>query len=280
MNSSDFKKNDIKFHVLSLIDAQNSIFKDKKVLDFPAGNGFTSQKLKNIDAEVHAFDVFPDYCKIEGLTCKYSNINENIAAENDFFDHVICQEGIEHFQDQFKAMQEFNRVLKTNGTIFITTPNTSSLRSRLSVFLTESEHFKKISPVNELDSIWKSDSSKNEIYFGHVFLISASKLRLLAKISGFELIKEHKTESNLTSYLLLPLFYPFILLSSFILLQKKLRKNKGNVEKSNLYREIFKLTTSVKTLTQGHLFYEFKKTKSLNEIYSQFNDVHQEFGRT
>lgn len=278
MNSSDFKKTDIKFHVISFIKKNKDFFLNKKILDFPAGNGITSEFLHEIGADVHAHDVFPEYFKIKNLTCTYSNINDQISSEDSSFDCIICQEGIEHFQDQVKSFQEFNRLLKKDGRLFITTPNTSNLRSRLSVLLTESEHFKKIMSVNEMDTIWKSQAQQNEIYFGHVFLISASKLRMLAKISGFELINQHKTESNLTSILLFPLFFPFIFIASYLLFLRN--KSNYNPGKNKVYKNLFKLTTSFKTLTQGHLFYEFKKVSSLIDSIENLNNVHKEFGKT
>jgi SAM-dependent methyltransferase len=280
MSPNDFKKSDIKFHVLNYIEKNKTYFNQKKVLDFPAGNGFTSKFLKEKNAVPLAFDVFPEYFKFKDINCIYSDINKKIELENNSVDCVICQEGIEHFQNQMNALNEFNRVLKTKGKLIITTPNQSNLRSRLSFLLTESEHFKKIMPVNEFDSIWKSNSEKNEIYFGHVFLISATKLRLISILAGFELKKIHKTELKSTSILLFPLLYPFIFISSSILYFKNWIKNKKNQDKIKVYKSLYKMMINPKILTCGHLFFELEKVNELDKILNTTHDVHSEFGIT
>jgi ubiquinone/menaquinone biosynthesis C-methylase UbiE len=280
MSPNDFKKGDIKYHVLKYIEDNKSYFNKKKVLDFPAGNGFTSQFLKQNQAEPFAFDVFPEYFKIEEIKCYYSDIQKRIELDENAVDCIICQEGIEHFQDQAKTINEFNRVLKTNGKLIITTPNQSNLRSRLSFLFTESEHFKKIMPVNEYDSIWKSDSVKSEIYFGHVFLITASKLRLLSKLAGFELKKIHKTELNSTSIILFPIIYPFVFVSSTLLYFKNKRKNKTQSDKIKVFKELYKMMINPRILTYGHLFFELEKTENLDDVLKKASNVHQEFGQT
>lgn len=139
---------------------------------------------------------------------------------------MICQEGLEHFTDQYEALKEFNRVLKDNGTLLITTPNYSNIQARLSYFLSESERFNSKMPPNELDSIWMSKQEiTDEIYFGHIFLIGIQKLRVLGKLSGFRIKKYHFTRARTTSLLFFPLRYPFIFISNWISYRKNLKKN-------------------------------------------------------
>jgi len=232
----------IKFHVKKYLLANRRFFEGKKVVDFPAGNGVTSRILKDIGAVPIPLDLFPEYFEVEGLSCERANIREGLPLEGSSVDALICQEGIEHFSDQYGAMKEFSRVLKINGTLLITTPNYSNIRARLSYFLSESERFNSTMPPNELDSIWMSKQEiTNEIYFGHIFLIGIQKLRVLAKLSGFKIKKYHFTRIKSTSLILLPFFYPFILLSNWIAYQKNLRKNKDyskEIKKRGLRRNI------------------------------------------
>ena len=37
-----------------------------------------------------------------------------VAINDKSVDAIICQEGIEHFSDQYEALKEFKRVLKDN----------------------------------------------------------------------------------------------------------------------------------------------------------------------
>jgi len=273
----------IKFHVKKYLLENMELFKNKAVIDFPAGNGITSRILTEIGAKPIPMDLFPEYFKIEGLSCQRANIKEGLPIEDKTADGLICQEGIEHFSDQFQALKEFNRVLKKDGILLITTPNYSSIRSKLSYLLSESERFNSKMPPNELDSIWMSQQDiTNEIYFGHIFLIGFQKLRTLAKLSGFRIKKYHFTRIRSTSLILLPLFYPFILLSSWLSYKKRMRKNKNfdNQTKKKTYKEIFKYLINPKILAGGSLMVEFVKEKDSDEVSKDLKSKHKEFGST
>jgi SAM-dependent methyltransferase len=276
-----YAKGDIKYHVLKYLEENKENFVSKTVIDVPAGNGFTSEYLHQIGAKTLPFDIFPQYFKVDDLSCAYADILKGIPVEKNTADFLICQEGIEHFSDQFKVLTEFNRVLKPGGKLISTTPNYSGLRSRMSYFLSESEHFKKIMPPNEFDSVWmNSPDTENDIYFGHLFLIGASRLRTLAKLAGFKLVKSHDCEQNGTSILLYFLFFKFIYLANLRLWKRNKRKAKNNPEQLKTYRELFELNTSYQILTQGHLFFEFEKEMEYDEVMKSLKSVHEGFGRT
>jgi ubiquinone/menaquinone biosynthesis C-methylase UbiE len=275
--------NSIKYYVKKYIIENKDNLKNKKVIDFPAGNGITTRILKENGAEPVPFDLFPEYFEIENVHCERANIREGLPVENKFGDALICQEGIEHFSDQYAALKEFNRVLKDNGTLLITTPNYSNLRARLSYLLSESERFNSIMPPNELDSIWMTNQNlTNEIYFGHIFLIGIQKLRVLAKLSGFRIKKIHFTKVKTTSLFLLPIFYPFILISNFITYRKNLKKNKDyDLEtKKEIYGEIFNLAINPKILVGGSLMVEFEKEQDFDNVLQGLKSIHKEFGVT
>ncbi len=275
--------NSIKFYVKRFVLSQADHFKNKTVLDFPAGNGITSRILREIGAKPLPMDLFPEYFEISDLECVRANIREGLPLEKAAADSLICQEGIEHFSDQFSALKEFNRVLKKNGTLLITTPNYSNLRAKLSYLLSESERFNSIMPPNEMDSIWMSDKNiTDEIYFGHIFLIGIQKLRVLAALTGFEIKKIHFTRIKTTSLFLLPFFYPFILASNWINYRKNMRKNKDfdTETKKKIYGEIFRLSISPKLLVDGHLMVEFVKICEAEQVSSKLKSAHKEFGLT
>lgn len=273
----------IKFYVKRYVLGKKEVLKGKNVIDFPAGNGVTSKILKDNGANVFPLDLFPEYFEIDNLECQRANIREGLPIEDDFADFFICQEGIEHFSDQFGALKEFNRTLKKDGTLLVTTPNYSNLKARMSYMLMESEKFNSIMPPNELDSIWmaKADISK-EVYFGHIFLTGIQKLRVLAKLTGFKIKKVHFTRAKSTSVFLFPFWYPFIYLSNYITYKKNLKKNDLYDEstKKEVYREIFKLAVSRKILIGGDLMVEFTKDKESDEVISDLKSQHKEFGET
>src|SRR4030095_2024998 len=145
--------NSIKYHVKLFIRQNQQKFKNKVVIDAPAGSGVTSRILKEAGDVVRAYALFPESFKVDSLACERANIMEGIPVADNFADVLVCQEGIEHFSDQYRAFQEFNRVIKQNGSLLITTPNYSNLQSRLSHFLFETEYFLKMMPANEADSV-------------------------------------------------------------------------------------------------------------------------------
>ena len=282
MNYEDNPKS-IKFYVKRFLINNKDRFTGKKIVDFPAGNGITSRLIKEIGATPYPFDLFPEYFNVEGIDCRRANITSGIPLEQSFADAVICQEGIEHFADQFNALKEFNRILKPGGTLLITTPNYSNIRAKLSYLLSESERFNSIMAPNELDSVWMSKQEiTDEIYFGHIFLIGIQKLRVLARLAGFRIKKVHFTRAKSTSVLILPFFYPFIYFSNWIAFRKNLRKNKNYDEKTKreVYGEIFKLATNIKILTGGDLMVEFEKEKESDEVGQFLKSQHKEFGVT
>lgn len=273
----------IKYHVKKYLIRNKKRMKGKTVVDIPAGNGVTSRILKDIGAIPLAYDLFTEYFQAEGIVCNRANVLDKIPLENNSVDFVICQEGIEHFSDQFKALKEFNRVLKFHGSLIITTPNYSNLRARLSYYLSESERFNSIMPPNEIDSIWMNNKEiSNEIYFGHAFLIGIQKLRLLAKLAGFKIQHIQFTRCKSTSLILLLLTYPFILASNYFTYFKNIRKEKNcdRAFQKKVYKEIFHLSINPKILVDGHLFVEFVKEKNSDEVNGDLKSVHTHFGVT
>lgn len=231
-------------------------------IDLPAGNGETSKFLLDHGYTVHAFDLFPEFFKETRIECHYCDASQSIPLPKAAADLLICQEGIEHFPDQLFALKEFNRVLQKNGTLIVTTPNYSSLRHKFSYLIAESERHSRIMPVNEYDSIWFNRDHNENQYYGHVFLIGITKLRLLAKISGFKIRKIHFSQLKPSSLFLFVIFYPFILLSS---LMTYWRNSHKKPQAKQTYREILKLNINPKILLDGSLIVEFEKEFELPE---------------
>jgi SAM-dependent methyltransferase len=273
----------IKYHVKKYLIKNKNRINGRLVVDIPAGNGVTSKILKDLGATPVAFDLFPEYFTYKDIVCNRANVLDRIPIDDKSADFVICQEGIEHFTDQFKSLKEFNRVLKINGNLIITTPNYSNLRARLSYFLSESERFHSIMPPNEIDSIWMNNQeSSSEIYFGHVFLIGIQKLRVLAKLAGFKIKHIQFTRLKTTSLFIFIFIYPFILLSNLFTYIKNVNKNKGYVSsyQKNIYKEIFLLSINPKILLDGHLFVEFEKITDYDKVMNEIKGVHKNFDTT
>jgi SAM-dependent methyltransferase len=274
--------NSIKYHVKLFIQQNQEKFKGKVVIDAPAGAGVTSRILKEAGATVHAYDLFPEYFKVDGLICRRANIVERIPVPDNFADVLVCQEGIEHFSDQYRVFREFNRIVRPNGSLFVTTPNYSNIQSRLSQFLFETEYLLKMMPPNEADSVWMADPSlSSEIYLGHIFLIGIQRLRLLAKLSGFRIKQIIFTYPKTTSLVLFPFAYPFIWLASWWTFRRSMREPSSAPlpVRRQVYREIMRLNTSTKILVDKYLFVEFEKEAQLEDVRNRLHSQHRTFDR-
>lgn len=275
-----FGPKDIKFFVKKYLNENAELFKNKIIVDIPAGMGVSSETLTDLGGLVEPYDLFPELFKVNGLKCIKADALEKLPIENNHADFVLCQEGIEHFENQLFVLKEFNRVLKKNGILLLTTPNYSKLKSRISYLLAESESFFKIMPPNEIDSIWmnRSNGSKN-IYFGHIFLIGIQKLRMLAKLAGFRIKKINPVRINRTSLYLLPFIFPFIFIVNHLSYYRALKKNKDIPikEKRRVYKELVKLNLDLKILINSHLFIEFEKECELDEVANNLHSKYENF---
>lgn len=283
MKSYSDNPKSIKYYIKRFILKNQSILKDKTVIDVPAGNGITSSLLKDIGANPLPFDIFPEYFTAEGLVCKQADVMQGIPVEAQTADWLFCQEGIEHFSDQFAAIKEFNRVLKPGGKLVITTPNYSNLRSRMSYLIGETERFNSMMPPNEIDSIWMNNASNSsQIYFGHLFLIGIQKLRTLAKLAGFKIVQIESTRLKTTSLALFIILYPKIWFSNYLAYCKNVKKDKGvdAAFQKKVYKEQFKLNTNFRILVDSHLFVVFEKENESNEVLTTLKSIHKEFGLT
>lgn len=269
-----------KYHVKRFFENRKIDLKNKIVVDIPAGNGVTAEMLLNFGAQVKAFDLFPEYFMLDSVKCHFADVMKEIPLENDHADWLICQEGIEHFSDQLKALKEFNRVLKRGGHLMITTPSYSSLSAKLSYLLFESETNRSM-PPNEINDIWMSSENKNEIYYGHIFLIGLQKLRTLAKLSGFKIEEIEYVRVSKGSLLLLPFLYPIILINSCFVYLRHIKKNTEiSVEaKKNVYLEQLKINISVKNLINRHTLIHFKKETDLSDLDFRIESIVKPFNK-
>ena len=255
--------------------------KNKTVIDIPCGDGRMSAVFKELGATVESYDLNSrnnDYIDHEH---KFADMNERLPIDSNHAAIILCQEGIEHLQDQFFIFSEFNRILKKGGILILTTPSISNLRSKLAYLFMETENFKRL-PYNEIDALWRVDrtSNKPKIYFGHLFLITCSKLFTISKINGFRLREQILTKISPSSFFWCILFYPLILLSNAISYLKYLKDNKLRTDvKDNIMRETFLMNINYKTLISKHTFWILEKNMSISETINSLSSFVEEVSK-
>lgn len=239
------------------------------VVDVPAGKGFTSKHFHDLGSKVVPLDLIPEFFEQKELECQFCDLNQEIPLQDGFADFVISQEGIEHISDQMLAFREFSRVLRPGGKLLLTSPNGSSLKARYSYLMGECEKNGKIMPPNLFDSIWFNSGSTDKIYFGHLFVPTVTKLRVLGHVNGLEVEKiffSHLKPSNLFLFVLL---YPWILISQGMNYLRNAKKRPAVKEE---YWKVFKLSVSPKILLDGSLVILFRKKE---EPKAAVEDLHQ-----
>jgi SAM-dependent methyltransferase len=263
-----FGPKDIERHTERYIAENAASFRGRSVVDIPAGAGAQSRLFAAAGARVEAFDLLPERFAVPGLTCRAANLSERLPIESAHADVVWCSEAMEHLPNHVQAFREFGRILKLGGTLLITTRNYSSLRSRLSYLVMESEQcFGALMPPNEVDSVWYADDAHADVYFGHMFLVGIQRLRAMARLSGFRIRRVHHLKVNKTSLLLFPLLYPAIALISLVGYGQALRRTRRKrgrglaslAERRAVYREQLRLNLDPRILVDQDLFIEFEK---------------------
>ena len=239
---------------LSYINHNKAFLWGKKVYDISSGSGYIAQKFSDAGAEVKLFDLFPEQNTLSKLPCERIDLQQSFPIADATADVVICGETIEHLPNQYFFFKEVARITKQGGIFILTTPNPSSLRSRLSQFLMESEHYAHHAP-NEIDAFTSWGDGKDG-YFSKLFISGVLRLRTLAALQKLSIKKIHHSPKSSTAVLLLIIFYPFIYFFSRKNLRKQLRNDSANAA---VYKEIAEINTSMNILLGKHLILEFIK---------------------
>lgn len=208
----------------------NLIHKDNnaKIVDIPSGNGAFILRLKDHGFKnIKAIDI-RNTLEIKHDDFLVGDMTKKLPISNNSCDVFVCIDGIEHISRQFDFVKEVNRVLKDNGEFILSTPNISSIRSRLK-WLATGHHHKYNVPLDE----------NNPSPFHHIGLISFPEIRYLLHTNGFKINEITTNRIKIVSWLLL-IFFPIIFFSTAWVYLKKGKK----YNRVELYKEIFKTMMS------------------------------------
>ena len=104
------------------------INKNQNILDVATGTGDVVFKLAPMCNKVTGIDIASnmiDLAKIKNKKKKFDNVNflvgdaENLPFDDSSFDSITISYGYRNISDPEKALNEFNRILKHNGKLFI-----------------------------------------------------------------------------------------------------------------------------------------------------------------
>ncbi|MFT3825798.1 MAG: class I SAM-dependent methyltransferase [Chitinophagaceae bacterium] len=102
--------------------------KGKKVLDIASGEGYGSNLLASVAADVTGIDISEDAISVAKKKYQKNNLKfvqgsaTQIPIESKVMDVVVSFETIEHLVEQEQLLSEFKRVLKDDGVLIISSP--------------------------------------------------------------------------------------------------------------------------------------------------------------
>ncbi len=207
-----------------------------ELLDAPAGPGLLSHEAHQLGYQPLAADIDGSLFILPWVKYRKLDLNRPLPLRQGAFDYVVCIEGIEHVEDQYLLAREFARVLRRGGRLLITTPNISNLTSRLYCLLTG---FDSAAPR-------PLDPTKAVPYMDHINTVPVPRLEYLLERAGLRVEQVRASHLRKGSLLLLPFFYPFLLLTGAWAL---LRGGRGGGKKRN--RRAFRRMLSVPVLCGG-----------------------------
>jgi 2-polyprenyl-3-methyl-5-hydroxy-6-metoxy-1,4-benzoquinol methylase len=161
------------------------------VLDAPCGGSAAlTLALKEHGFSAVGADVDVDAATRLGKAFTPVNLDGSLPWQDETFDAVFSTEGIEHLENHFAFLREICRILKPGGTLVLTTPNITALRSRMRFFA--SGFFGRDSrPLNE--------TKRHPLH--HIGLLTLADLRYALHTSDFELTAVSHTHIKPVSYL-------------------------------------------------------------------------------
>lgn len=115
-----------------------AIEKSAKILDVGCGTGAWLSRLKAAGyTDIYGADLDTDQFKLADINISKVNLAwEKLPYADNTFDLITAIEVLEHMENPGFFLSELKRVLKPEGRIILTTPNTQSLIARLRLLLT------------------------------------------------------------------------------------------------------------------------------------------------
>lgn len=198
----------------------------KRVLDIPSGAGAFTDRMQKKGIEVHSADI-ENILMVENIHFQMADMNKRLPYEDNFFCSVACIDGIEHLERPFDFIRECHRVLRRDGTLIISTPNITALRSRWRWMLT-GHHNKCKTPLDET----------NPTPLHHINMFSFPRLRYILHSNGFEIDTITTNRIKSISYTYLP-WIPFSYLKTKAVYKKEEKEKEQRARNQKILSQMF-----------------------------------------
>ena len=217
-----------------------------KVLDLGCGDGDYAKRLKDLGFDVIAGDIDKARFRYKNeIEFKYCDITKEMPFPADYFDYVLLMEVVEHLRNPSVVMSEVNRIIKTNGSLVISTPNILNLKSRFRFLFEGAYEYFREPPLDQI-------KNPQEVIFNlHLAPYRYHELEYLLTVTGF------KVENILTSIYegyWMGFLFPIIKFQSWQI-ERRTKKKGANID----FKRIHKILLSKELLFGRHLIIRAKK---------------------
>lgn len=152
-----------------------------KVLDVGAGEGAFTQRLLDAGLQVSAIELEPDRFRLD-VPCQHLNLNLDFHDKwDEQFDLIVAIEILEHLHDPRHFIRNCLQLLKPNGFLLISSPNTESWLSRIRF-------------LRDGNFLWFEESDYQ--LYGHVTPIFSWQVRQICSELGAELVRVTNTDNE------------------------------------------------------------------------------------
>lgn len=113
---------------------RNLVKKNSRILDIGCAYGFYLKYLEKdyetygIDISLHAVEKAKQICKDSKIAVMSA---ERLEFKNNFFDLILCLDVLEHSINPKKCLENCRAILKNNGFLIVSVPNTKSIFKNL-----------------------------------------------------------------------------------------------------------------------------------------------------
>lgn len=198
----------------------------QRVLDIPSGAGAFTYRMQENSLEVHSADI-ENILMVENPHFQVADMNHPLPYEDNFFCSVACIDGIEHLERPFDFVRECHRILRNGGSLVISTPNISALRSRWRWMLT-GHHNKCKTPLDET----------HPTPLHHINMFSFPRLRYVLHSNGFSIDTITTNRIKAVSYMYLP-WVPFSYLKTLAVYTKEEKDPAQRKRNKNIAKQMF-----------------------------------------
>ncbi len=126
-----FSRNEIHEKIIEMMEQEPR----GKVLDVPTGTGVLADRLRKMGFEVFCCDINSSFFSVPDLKVEIGDLNQTLPYPDEYFNYVVCLDGIEHLENPYNAVREFGRIVKKGGRIYLSTPNYLNIERRFRFLL-------------------------------------------------------------------------------------------------------------------------------------------------